>query len=160
MERPSHYPRTYTVRADTLRALDAVAGIPVALVIAITLLQLAGLVAKPMRPDALLAAGFVAGVLTVAMWNLNHRRVLLYEDSIAVRSWLSCRRLNQTEILGRRMGKLPWQAGGGSFYIIVPLDSSRRELRLPPFLHLDQDFLGWIRKIPVLDEQPRVKEFQ
>lgn len=153
MEHPSPYSRTYTIDANKLRALDAIATIPVALIIALSLLQLAGLVARPISPSNLVAAALIASLLTVAAWNLNHRRVLLYQDGIAVRSWVSSRKLNRAEIVGRRMGRLAWQAGGGSFYIIVPFDSSRGELGFPPFLHLDRDFFEWIREIPSLDKE-------
>lgn len=152
MERPSPYPRTYTVNTDTVRALDAVACAPVGLFVALLFLQVAGLLYSPVSLINLLAAGSIAGLLTLIMYNRNHRRVILYEDGIAVRSWFSCRKLNRRDILGRRMGRLGWQAGGGSFYIIVPVDRSRGELRLPPFLHLDRDFFDWIEEIPRLDK--------
>jgi len=147
------YPRTYSVHASTLRGLDAAATIPLALVIAFSILQLAVPMAEPVSGIDLFVAGFIAALYTVLLCNLNHRRVILYEDGIAVRSWVSSRRLNRTDILGRRMGRLAWQAGGGSSYIIVPVDKSAKELRLPPFLRLDTHFHSWMKGIPLLGKQ-------
>ena len=61
MDRTTQYPRVYSLPVETLRALDAVATIPLALVITFSFLQLAGLLAKPISPIVLLGAGFIAG---------------------------------------------------------------------------------------------------
>jgi hypothetical protein len=142
------YPRAYSVDARTRRALDAVAIAPLALVIAVSLLDLAGLVNKAVTPLALFAMGFFALLYALFFFRRTHRRVVLYEDSIEVSAWFSSRKLRRNEILGRRMGGLDPQNAYGSFYIIVPMDKAARELRLPCFLHVDKDFFSWMKEIP------------
>jgi hypothetical protein len=147
------YPRTYSVDARTRRALDAVAIAPLGLIIGVGLLDLVGLVNKRLTPSTLLAIGFLAGLYALLISRSTHRRVILYEDGIEVLTWFSVRKLKCSEMLGRRMGKLAWQAG--SFYIIVPSDRAARELKLPPFLHVDKDFFAWMEGIPRLKNEGR-----
>ena len=150
------YPRTYSVNARTLRALDAISIIPVAVLIAVGCLFLIKrvlhlpVIVGTMSPFVALVMFSLAGLYALFFCNVNHRRVILYENGIAVRSWFSTRKLNRSEILGRRMKKLPWQAGGGSYYVVVPADRTSRELRLPAFLHVDEDFYSWMKAIPVI----------
>jgi hypothetical protein len=146
------YPRAYSVDARTRRALDAVAVAPLALVIAVSLLDVAGLVNKALTPFALFAMGILATLYALLFSRSAHRRVILYEDGIDVSAWFSVRELKRSEILGRRMGKLAWQAGGSSFYIMVPTDKAARELRLPSFLHMDKDFFSWMEGISSIRE--------
>jgi hypothetical protein len=61
-ERLNKYPRTYSVDSRTRRALDAVAIAPLALISAISLLDLVGLVNNAVTPFDLLALGFFAGI--------------------------------------------------------------------------------------------------
>jgi len=118
------YPRMYGVKARTRRDLDAIAISLPAVVICITVLQVVGLTALNDQASLpyLLPMCFVFGLLAVLGISRTHRRVVLYQDGIEVLSWFSARKLTRSEILGRRMGKLAWQAGGGSFYIIIPKD--------------------------------------
>ena len=51
---------------------------------------------------------------------LTNRRVTLYDDAIEMSGWFSRRRLERKDILGYRTGRLAWQAGGSSSYVIVP----------------------------------------
>jgi hypothetical protein len=125
---------------------------PLALVIAVSLLDVAGLVNKAVTPLPLFAMVFFALLYTLFFFRRTHRQVILYEDGIEVSAWFSVRELKRSEILGRRMGKLAWQAGGGSFYIMVPTDKAARELRLPSFLHMDKDFFSWMEGIPSIKE--------
>jgi hypothetical protein len=99
----------------------------------------------------IVAIDALAGVYALWCWTWSNRRVVLYEDAIAVFGWASMRKLALPEIRGRRMGKLPGQAGGGSYYIIVPLDQNARDLGLPPFLHVDEFFFSWMKTIPKVD---------
>lgn len=99
-----------------------------------------------------IAAGDLLGFSLLAGFALRSfffvdRRVILYEDAIEVETWFSKRKLNRTEISGYRMGRLAWQAGGGSYYIIVPLDSGKRELKLTPLFRSDKAFFAWMRTI-------------
>jgi hypothetical protein len=125
---------------------------PLALVIAVSLLDVAGLVNKAVTPLPLFAMVFFALLYALFFFRRTHRQVILYEDGIEVSAWFSVRELKRSEILGRRMGKLAWQAGGGSFYIMVPTDKAARELRLPSFLHMDKDFFSWMEGIPSIKE--------
>jgi len=147
MERLKQYPRTYSLDARTRRALVASSSAPLALIIAVSVLKVAGLANKNLTPTQLLAVGFVFALFALFGSSSAHRRVVLYEDGIGVFGWFSSRRLNRSEILGRRMGK--WR--NGSYYIIVPVDKSARELRLPPLLHMDKDFFAWMKGIPRVD---------
>jgi hypothetical protein len=63
---------------------------------------------------------------------MANRRVILYDHAIEVETWISKRKFERTKIAGYRMGRLPKVAGGGSYYIIAPLDSRKRELKLTP----------------------------
>lgn len=62
--------------------------------------------------------------------------------------WFSTRKLTRGVILGSRMGKLPKRAGNLLPDIIVPVEAGKRELKLPPLLHVDKDFYAWIKTIP------------
>jgi hypothetical protein len=117
---------------------------PLAIVIAVGLLGLAGLLNKPLTPLALLVACLVAILYGLLLSSPPHRRVVLYEDGIEVLGWFSARKLKHNEILGRRMGGMNPRNVYGSFYIIVPKDKTARELRLPRSLDVDKDFFhGW-----------------
>jgi hypothetical protein len=144
------YPRTYWIDARTRRAQDAVGIAPLALVIAVSLLDLAGLVNKALTPSALLSMGFLAGLYALSVFRNTHRHVILYEDGIEVLAWFSSRKLNRNEILGRRMGGMDRRNVHGSFYVIVPVDKATKELRLPRFLHVDKEFSSWIEGIPTV----------
>lgn len=80
-----------------------------------TVLHLAGLMSHPLSPRHLLWINSSVVVFVIWVFERTHRRVVLYEDAIEVAGWLSKRRLSREQILGRRMGRLPIQAGGGSF---------------------------------------------
>jgi hypothetical protein len=143
------YPLVYSINARTRRANDAIGMAPVALVIALSLLDLVGLVDKSVTPSALLTMGFLAGLCALLVLRWTRRRVLLYEDGIELLGLFSTRKLKRSEILGRRMGGMdPRNAHGGSHYVIVPVDKAERVLRLPPDLNVDNDFRSWMDKIP------------
>jgi hypothetical protein len=142
------FPRTYSVDARTRHAIDAVALAPLSLVIAVGLLQLAGLTNKVRTPFALFAMGILAVLYAVVLSHSAHQRVILYEDGIEVWGWFSDRKLERPEILGRRMGGTGPRNVHGAFYIIVPTDNAARELRLPRFLHMDKEFFSWMKEIP------------
>jgi hypothetical protein len=48
------------------------------------------------------------------------------------------------------MGRLPKRAGGGSYYILVPLAREAREMKLPPVLSVDKHFFSWKKTIPMI----------
>jgi hypothetical protein len=121
---------------------------PLALVMAFSLLDVAGLVINAPTPIVLFAMGFLALLYGLLLSGSAHWRVILYEDGIEVLGWFSARQLKLSEILGRRMGGTDPRNVHGSFFIIVPTDKAARELTLPPFLHVDKDFFSWMDRIP------------
>jgi len=137
------YPRVYLVDARARRAANAIALSPLALIISVGFLSLAGLTYKPVTPVALLVMCFLAGLWALLLASHAHRRVVLHEDAIEVLGWFSARKLNRSEILGRRM------AGGQSVYgpahyVIVPVGKTASVLSLPSRLHVDKDFRSWM----------------
>jgi hypothetical protein len=110
-------------------------------------LDMAGLVNKANAPSVLLAMGLFGGICALLMYQYTHRRAILYDDGIEVSGWFSSRKLKRNEILGyhHQGSSGPY---GGNVYIIFPMDKSARVLRLPPFLHTDEDFFSWLEGIP------------
>src|SRR5580692_3409261 len=100
---PQQYPRVYSIDARVRRAHRAIGIAPLALIIAVSLLELTGLVIKPLPPSALLAMGFLGGLWALLVSRRAHRQVILYEDGIELSGWFSVRTLKRSEILGRRM---------------------------------------------------------
>jgi hypothetical protein len=140
--------RTYQTDASARRFMKSVGMLLVVFFLAMTPVHLLGLMRHPIPPLQLALVD--AGVIVFAIWMFAaaDRRVVVHENAIEVAGWFSTCRLNRNEILGRRMGRVPKRAGGSSFYIIVPVDSRRPELKLPPLLHVDRYFDSWIAKIP------------
>jgi hypothetical protein len=142
------YPRTYQMDKSARRFVHWFGIFLVVFFLGMTPLHLFGVMKNPMSPltltltDALVIASVIWASLRA------NRRVILHEDAIEVAGRFVTRKLSRSEILGRRMGKLAWQAGGGSYYIIVPADGSKKELRLPPFLNVDESFFAWMKAIP------------
>jgi hypothetical protein len=141
------YPRQYRVDASTRRVLIGIGIVLASFFVMMSALHIAGVMKKP------LAAGDVVADVVFAAWAFwisaaASRRVILNENSIEVIGWFTRRKLMREEIRGHRMGRLAWQAGGGSYYIVVPIDEHTRELKLPPFLHCDKPFYAWMRTIP------------
>lgn len=101
---PKQYPRTYSMDARTRRANEAIGLAPLALIIAVTLLDAAGLVDKAVTPLALLTMLFLAGLCALIVSRWTRRRVILYEDGIELLGVFANRKLKRSEILGRRMG--------------------------------------------------------
>jgi hypothetical protein len=79
----------------------------------------------------------------------THRRVVLREDEIEVLGWFSARKLNRSEILGRRIEGTR-SVYGVAHHVIVPVDKAVRVLRLPFNLDVDKDFRAWMDGIPEL----------
>ena len=67
------FPRAYWVDARTRRALDAVAMAPLALVMAFSLLDVAGLVNNAPTPIVLFAMGFLALLYGLLLSGSAHR---------------------------------------------------------------------------------------
>jgi hypothetical protein len=141
------FPRTYQMDATARRFSKGVAIFLFGFVV-VPIFHLTGILEPPRSRLAVALVAFPFAALLVWMWFFVDRRVTLYENAIEVAGWPSTRKLTREEILGRRMGKLPLRAGGGSYYIIVPLDRSKRELKLPPFLHMDELFFSWMKTLP------------
>jgi hypothetical protein len=141
-------PRTYQIDLRTRRFFCGQGLAIFLLFLAVTPLHVFGYFRHSMSPLSIVAIDALAGVYALWCWAWSSRRVVLYEDAIAVVGWPWMRKLVRQEIRGRRMGTLPIQAGGGSFYVIVPLDQNVRDLALPPFLHVDEFFYSWMKAIP------------
>jgi hypothetical protein len=142
------FPRTYRTAKSARHFFNRFAVFMLVLFGVLTLLHLTGRMAHPLsRRDLALMDGLVA---SFAIWTGQraNRRVILHEDAIEVSGWWSKRRLGRGEIRAFRMGKLPVLAGGGSYYVVVPRDAAKGELKLPPLLHTDSVFLEWISAIP------------
>jgi hypothetical protein len=147
------YPRVYSVDARTRRAYEAAGLAPLALIIAVGLLDAVGLVSKAVYPLPLLVFAVLAGLYALFVFRWARRQVILYEDGIELLGVFSSRKLKRSEILGRRMGGTdPRNAHGGSHYVIVPVNKPERELRLPAYLNVDKDFRSWIDGIPKIAE--------
>jgi hypothetical protein len=137
---PKGYPRTYHIDASARRFVYGLGIFLIGLFLGVTPLHLLGLFKKSLDPLSLaLMDALVIAVVIWACMRVN-RRVILYEDAIELAQPFSRRRLGRDEILGRRTGQLPVQAGGSSYYIIVPADGNQRELKMPAFLHVDKCF--------------------
>jgi hypothetical protein len=146
----SSFPRQYRLDASMLYFFNGFPIFLVALFGVMTVLHLRGFMARPLAPfDLALMDSLVA---LFAIWGISwvNRRIILFEDAIQVSGWWSNRRLSREEIQGYRIGNLPIQYGGSSYYIIVPVDSKKSDLRLPPFLQTDSTFHSWIKSIPHL----------
>jgi hypothetical protein len=146
------FPRIYRVEKYTRRIHYGFSLFLVAFFFIMTVLHVEGFMRRPVSLTQLIAMNsfFVLFALLVCI-NVS-RRVILYEDSIEVAGWLSTRKLARQEILGLRMGRLPLRAGGTSYYIIVPL-YERKELKLPPYLKVDKEFLSWMKAIPKIESE-------
>jgi hypothetical protein len=149
---PCEFPLTYQMDASTRRVLNGLAiSIPVLLLI-ISGFNLAGVFQRRTAPIDLACMNGLSLVLWIWVGAFTNRRVTLYDDAIEMTGWFSRRRLERKDILGYRMGRLAWQAGGSSYYVIVPSTKNLRELALPPFLHADKAFLAWIKDLPKITE--------
>ena len=138
------YPRLYRVNSATRRALIGFGIVLVSFGVLMSVLHIVGLMKTPLATGDVLTVVFFAAF---AVWISSSvsRRVILYENSIEVVGWFSKRKLTREEIRGYRIGRLAWQAGGASYFIVVPLDAHTRELKLPAFLNYDKPFYAWIK---------------
>ena len=145
------FPRTYKMEKANRRFVQGLGISLVMFFLAVTPLHLLGFMKHPLRPLDLALMDIL--VLIFAIWGSLRveRRVILHENYIEVAGWISSSKLGREEIRSRRMGRLAWQAGGGSYYIIVPSDKQKRELKLPFFLHVDKHFRDWMKAIPTVE---------
>jgi|HubBroStandDraft_6_1064221.scaffolds.fasta_scaffold27087_4 hypothetical protein len=150
--RDRDYPCTYKVHRANRRFVHGFGIFLVAFFLVVTPLHLLGVMKHPLSLSQLTLIDI--SVVAFVVWGSLRveRRVTLYEDGIEVAGWRYSRKLRRDEIRGRRMGKLAWQAGGGSYYIIVPSDQKNDELKLPFFLHVDKHFRAWMKAIPEVNE--------
>ena len=141
------FPRTYRTDASTRRTVNGLAIFLAVFGVSITAFDLLregphlGLFALPVL-FTLIALGMAFRI---------NQTVVLSDDAVAIHTWFSRRSLVRGAIKGYRTDRLPWQAGGGSYYVIVAADSKARDLKLPAFLHRDQAFLAWIQTLTQLD---------
>jgi len=149
-----NFPRTYQIAKSTRQFFNGLAIFLLVLFGVMSVLHLAGFMAHPLRHrDLALMDSLVAFFAMWSGWWAN-RRVILHENAIEVIGWWSEHSFERAEIRAIRMGRLPVITGGGSYYVIVPFDKDKGELKLPPFLHMDSLFFTWIRTIPRMNEPP------
>jgi hypothetical protein len=143
------YPRIYQMQRDVRIFYRGFGAFLLAFMVVMTSLRLNGVMAvgPPIALRDEVLGDIIFAVICVFMIAVADKRVVLYEDAIEVKTWLSTRKLMRSEIRGRRMGT----NGRTSFYIMVPVDSSTRNLKLPPMLHLDKAFFAWMKAIPLVD---------
>jgi hypothetical protein len=145
------FPRIYRVEETTRRFFYGLALFLVALFFAMTVAHLEGFMRRPLPLSQLIAMDSFISLIVLSLCFSTSRRVILYHDGIEVAGWFSTRKLTREQIRGRRMGRLPGRAGGGSYYIIVPL-AGEKEMKLPPFLSADKCFFLWMKTIPMIKE--------
>lgn len=149
------YPRTYRMDRSARRFFHGFALFIVVFFLGLTPLHLLHLIRNPIPPLSLTLIDIPVVAGAVWMSSRADRRVILEENSIEVAGWFGTRKLSRGEIRGRRMGKLPKRVGSSSFYIIVPADSGKAELKLPPLLHVDKCFFDWLETIPQVGSSQR-----
>ena len=142
------FPRTYQVDLSWRRSFKGFSVFLLTLFVLMTILHLTRFMAHPLALLDLAGIDFLVALFVIWVGSRINRRVVLYEDAIEVKGWISKRRLERGEILGVRMGSLPVTYGGISYYIIVPVSGGKRVLRLPPYLHVDETFISWVETIP------------
>jgi len=86
--------------------------------------------------------------LHVAM--LFRSRVILKPDSIESRELFSTGRLLHEDILGHRLQQ---NQRGPASLVLVPRDSSRKQLKFATFYNFDETFWEWIGSLPDLDQE-------
>jgi hypothetical protein len=141
------YPRIYHVNSATRRVLNGFGIVLVSLAVITAVLHVLGVMKAPLVVGDVLAD---FSLIAFAVWisSTVNRRVVMCENSIEVVGWFTHRKLLREQIQGYRMGRLAWQAGGGSHYIVVPVDNPSGELKLPAFLDYDKPFHEWMKTIP------------
>jgi hypothetical protein len=142
------YPRTYQTSRNALWFNKGFAIFLPGFFFVMTILHAVGFMRHPLPLKTMLWMDFSAALSALLISSRANQKVILYQDAIEVRGWLSTRKLRREEIHGRRMGRISAQGGGGSCYIIVPADESAGELGLPPHMTVDKLFFSWMGDIP------------
>ncbi len=140
------YPLTYQMEPSSRWFINVFLGGVTLFFFVTTTRHFIGVMEQPVGPQLLWMLFVNVFLVAFFFWIAlrTNRRVILHEDAIEVAGWLSTRRLQRAEILGRRTAT----GRGGSSYIIVPRDKNMRELLLPPSLKVDNLFLSWMENIP------------
>jgi hypothetical protein len=146
MQMQSEYPRTYRVVAPARLFLYGFAIFLLAFFLVATVLQLAKFMKHSLVPLQLVPMDGLVVIFAVYLCMRASRRVILYEDAIETKGLLSTRKLNRDEIRGRRL----IYTRNGSFFVVLPLDRSKKALWLPMWLEMDRPFFRWMKTIPLL----------
>lgn len=147
---PSGYPRVYRVDRKTRRVIYWIAAIVCGFLFVLTAVDSIRFPERFLGPGQLASTVLFNGIIDALMLAGCLRvfsYVILYEDAVEVKGLFSTRRLRRDEIRGWRMQKSSYPAAIFS-YVIVPLDKGTKELKLPPFLHVDKFFYAWKKTIP------------
>jgi len=146
------YHRTYTIDAATRQRIRGVALLLPMVALVGTAGQLLGPIHRSLSAAGMIVVGGASVLFVFSLWLGTNRRVIIDADAIHVTGWTTqMRTLTRDQIRGRRMGR-----GGRyrqtAYYIIVPIDQTKGELRLPLYLHTDRQFHDWMAGIPKIDE--------
>ena len=146
----SEYPRIYPVTTSYRVYARFTALLLVSVAVIGTVGQTMGWIRRTISPLGFVLVDSFFAVLAADIWLSAERTVTLRDDGIDLTTWRGTRSLNRSEILGRRF---VW---GGRYrsvhmYLIVPVDSHRKGMKLPPSLKIDHHFLSWMNTIPRLD---------
>jgi hypothetical protein len=144
----SRFPRTYRIDKSARRFFQGFAIFLVVLFSTTSVLHLMGAFARPLSHRDLAWMDLLVVLFAIWLSWWANQRVTLWENAIELAGWFSKRKLRRDEIRGIRMGRTPVMSGGTSFYVIVPADPGKRELKLPPFLRADESFYSWMKAIP------------
>jgi hypothetical protein len=151
VESDDGYPRTYRAVVQYRRFCRGFGIFLLGLAIVVTPLHVAHVIKPSLRPLDLTFFDMFFAVIAATCFLSANRYVTLYEDAIEVKGLFSTRMLRRAAIAGHRMGRLPIMSGGSSYYIMVP-SGGEKELKLPPYLHVDKTFFAWMRKSPLISE--------
>jgi hypothetical protein len=148
-QQPAHeqgLPQTYRVDARVRHPINFLLFALAGLFLSIPVLHLT-LSSSQVIPLPSLLLLWLFGALPLAwLGSVYNKRVILHRNAIEVVGWFYSRKLEFAEIRGRRnSGGL---GGSGHVYVFVPVDRSKRQLVLPPFLQTNRAFRNWIQTIP------------
>jgi hypothetical protein len=141
------FPRVYRVDERTRKAVNFFTVAVGGLFLAVTALTLTGVLPHRGSLGGLFFTDLTIISILVTLGSFYNKRAILHRDSVEVAGWFYSRKLECTGIRGRQTSansRLPYAYS----YILVPSDPRERKLVLPHYLHTDEFFRNWIKRIP------------
>ena len=135
-----YLPRIYRVDASTRRGINLLVFVLAALFLFDSAVLLRGFLHHSVSLGNLIFVVVCSPVVVGFLGTIINKRVILHRDTIEVAGWFYSRKLTFAEI----RGYCPTRS---SSYVLL-LNTGKRGLALPPFLHTDQFFRDWIKSIP------------